>query len=106
MSSGADVGAIALVTGGAQGIGRAIVDALAVDGHRVVVADILDDAAQQAAMEVGGLAVHLDVTDRASVDAAVELVEQQLGTIDVLSITPGGMSSVHSWTPRRRSGIG
>ena len=84
MSSGADAGAIALVTGGAQGIGRAIVDALAVDGHRVVVADILDEAAQQAATEVGGLAVHLDVSDSASVDAAVELVERQLGTIDVL----------------------
>ena len=84
MSSGADAGAIALVTGGAQGIGRAIVDALAVDGHRVVVADILDEAAQQAATEVGGLAVHLDVSDSASVDAAVERVERQLGTIDVL----------------------
>ena len=75
---------VALVTGGARGIGRAIVDALAVDGHRVVVADIRDEAAQQAATEVDGLAVHLDVTDRASVDAAVGLVEQQLGTIDVL----------------------
>jgi 2-hydroxycyclohexanecarboxyl-CoA dehydrogenase len=84
MSLGTEAGAVALVTGGAQGIGRAIVDALAVDGHRVVVADIRDEAAQQAATEVGGLAVHLDVTDRASVDAAIGLVEQQLGTIDVL----------------------
>src|ERR1700677_4298325 len=84
MSPGTDASPIALVTGGAQGIGRAIVDALAVDGHRVVVADIRDDAAQQAASEVGGLAVHLDVTDRASVDAAVGLVEQQLGPIEVL----------------------
>jgi 2-hydroxycyclohexanecarboxyl-CoA dehydrogenase len=75
---------VALVTGGARGIGRAIVDALAVDGHRVVVADIRDEAAQQAATEVDGLAVHLDVTDRASIDAAVGLAEQQLGPIDVL----------------------
>ena len=84
MPSGSEAGCIALVTGGARGIGRAIVDALAVDGHRVVVADIIDDAAKQAATEVDGLAVHLDVSDRACVDAAVCLVEQQLGTIDVL----------------------
>jgi 2-hydroxycyclohexanecarboxyl-CoA dehydrogenase len=84
MTSGKQSGPVALVTGGARGIGRAIVAELAVDGHRVVVADITDEAAQQAATEVGGLAVHLDVTDRASVDAAVGLVEQQLGTIDVL----------------------
>jgi 2-hydroxycyclohexanecarboxyl-CoA dehydrogenase len=84
MTSGNQTGPVALVTGGARGIGRAIVAELAVDGHRVVVADITDDAAQQAATEVDGLAVHLDVTDRASIDAAVGLVEQQLGPIDVL----------------------
>jgi 2-hydroxycyclohexanecarboxyl-CoA dehydrogenase len=84
MSSGTEARPVALVTGGAQGIGRAIVDTLAVDGYRVVVADILDEPAQQAATEVGGLAVHLDVTNGASVDAAVGLVEQELGAIDVL----------------------
>jgi 2-hydroxycyclohexanecarboxyl-CoA dehydrogenase len=84
MTSGNRTGPVALVTGGARGIGRAIVAELAVDGHRVVVADITDDAAAQAAGEVDGLAVHLDVTDRASIDAAVGLAEQQLGPIDVL----------------------
>jgi 2-hydroxycyclohexanecarboxyl-CoA dehydrogenase len=84
MTSGNQTGPVALVTGGARGIGRAIVGELAVDGHRVVVADISDEAAKQAATEVDGLAVHLDVTDRASIDAAVGLVEQQVGTIDVL----------------------
>jgi 2-hydroxycyclohexanecarboxyl-CoA dehydrogenase len=84
MTSRNQTGPVALVTGGARGIGRAIVAELAADGHRVVVADITDDAARQAATEVDGLAVHLDVTDRASIDAAVGLVEQQLGTIDVL----------------------
>jgi 2-hydroxycyclohexanecarboxyl-CoA dehydrogenase len=84
MTSGNTTGPVALVTGGARGIGRAIVAALAVDGHRVAVADITDDAAAQAATEVDGLAVHLDVTDRASIDAAVGVVERQLGPIDVL----------------------
>jgi 2-hydroxycyclohexanecarboxyl-CoA dehydrogenase len=71
---------VALVTGGARGIGRAIVEQLARDGHQVVVADILDDAAAQTAAAVGGLAVHLDVTDSASVEAAISSV----GAIDIL----------------------
>ena len=47
MPSGSEVGCIALVTGGARGIGRAIVDAPAVDGHRVVAADLIDEAASR-----------------------------------------------------------
>jgi 2-hydroxycyclohexanecarboxyl-CoA dehydrogenase len=75
---------IALVTGGARGIGRAIVHALAADGRRVVVGDILDDGAEETAAEVGGLAIHLDVTDTASVDAAVGDVESELGPVEIL----------------------
>jgi 2-hydroxycyclohexanecarboxyl-CoA dehydrogenase len=75
---------IALVTGGARGIGRAIVQTLAEDGHRLVVADILDDAAAETAAAVGGLAVHLDVTDSASVDRATSQAERQLGPISIL----------------------
>ncbi len=74
----------ALVTGGARGIGEAIVRALADDGHRVVVADILDDPAAETAANVGGLAVHLDVTDTASVDRAVSTAEAELGPIGIL----------------------
>jgi len=72
------------VTGGGRGIGRAIVEALAADGHSVAVADIDEQTARAAADEVGGLAVELDVTDTASVDAAVGLVEAGLGRIGVL----------------------
>jgi 2-hydroxycyclohexanecarboxyl-CoA dehydrogenase len=74
----------ALVTGGARGIGRAIVEALATDGHRVAVADILDDAAQETAEAVKGLAVRLDVTDSASVDEAITRAERELGPIEIL----------------------
>jgi 2-hydroxycyclohexanecarboxyl-CoA dehydrogenase len=84
MSSLPEAARIALVTGGAGGIGRAIVDELAADGHRVVVADIVDDAARRAAADVGGLSVHLDVTDSASIDAAVSLAERELGPIEIL----------------------
>jgi 2-hydroxycyclohexanecarboxyl-CoA dehydrogenase len=72
------------VTGGGRGIGRAIVEALAGDGHTVAVADIDEQTARTAADGVGGLAVGLDVTETASVDAAVGLVEASLGRVGVL----------------------
>jgi 2-hydroxycyclohexanecarboxyl-CoA dehydrogenase len=75
---------VALVTGGARGIGRAIAGALADDGHLVAVADIDAEGARQAAEELSGLAVTIDVTDRASVDAAISAVEQRAGTIAIL----------------------
>jgi 2-hydroxycyclohexanecarboxyl-CoA dehydrogenase len=75
---------LALVTGGAGGIGRAIVGALSADGHRVVSGDIVEEAAAEAA-----LAVQLDVTDTDSVEAAVGQVERELGPIEILVNTAG-----------------
>jgi 2-hydroxycyclohexanecarboxyl-CoA dehydrogenase len=76
---------VALVTGGAGGIGGAVVSALSAEGHRVASGDI---AAQDGA---GGaaVAVHLDVTDGASVDEAVARVERELGPIEILVNTAG-----------------
>jgi 2-hydroxycyclohexanecarboxyl-CoA dehydrogenase len=70
---------VALVTGGARGIGRAIVRVLAAEGHRVVAGDILDEPVGEAA-----LALRLDVTDSASVDEAVGRAERELGPIEIL----------------------
>jgi 2-hydroxycyclohexanecarboxyl-CoA dehydrogenase len=77
---------VAMVTGGARGIGRAIALALAADGRAVAVADLLEEEAAQTARAIGGraLAVALDVTDSGSVAAAVEQVEGSLGPVDVL----------------------
>ena len=69
---------VALVTGGARGIGRSIALALAADGRRVVVGDLLEADAD------GMLAVRLDVTDPASVARAVGAVEEALGPVDIL----------------------
>lgn len=84
MPSGPKSSRVALVTGGAGGIGRAIVGTLAADGHAVAVADIDAGAARAAAGKIDGLAVRLDVTDTASVAAAVDEAEEQLGPIAVL----------------------
>jgi 2-hydroxycyclohexanecarboxyl-CoA dehydrogenase len=84
MASSAQAPRVALVTGGAGGIGRAIVRALAADGHRVVAGDIAEGAPAEAA-----LAVHLDVTDSDSVDAAVTRAEGDLGPIEILVNTAG-----------------
>jgi 2-hydroxycyclohexanecarboxyl-CoA dehydrogenase len=76
---------VALVTGGAGGIGRAIVAALAAGGHQVASGDI----APQDAGGDGALPVLLDVTDGASVEAAVSRIEGELGPIDILVNTAG-----------------
>jgi 2-hydroxycyclohexanecarboxyl-CoA dehydrogenase len=75
---------IALVTGGAGGIGRAISVALAADGHRVVVTDIDATGAGAVGSELGGLGLYLDVTDSASVDEAITKAERELGPINIL----------------------
>jgi 2-hydroxycyclohexanecarboxyl-CoA dehydrogenase len=75
---------VALVTGAARGIGRAIATELAHAGHDVAVADILDEAAAETAAAIDGMAVRLDVTDSESVDRAVAAAEARLGPIDVL----------------------
>ncbi len=75
---------VAFVTGAARGIGRAIAVALAEDGRRVAVGDLLVHAAEETAADVDGLAVELDVTDRSSVADAVAHVEAELGPVEVL----------------------
>jgi len=82
-------GKTALVTGSAQGIGRAIAARLAEEGARVAIADIQEDLAARTASELNGAglqarAVKLDVTSLASAMSAVEVTERELGPIDIL----------------------
>jgi 2-hydroxycyclohexanecarboxyl-CoA dehydrogenase len=60
------------------------VQALAADGHRIAVADLLEDEAERTAAEVGGIHVHADVTDAGSVGRAIARTEEGLGPIEIL----------------------
>lgn len=80
---------VAIVTGGASGIGRATALALAGEGARVVIADLSEDAGRSAALDLGasGAAVRFvrcDVRDEASIEALVGDVLAQEGQIDVM----------------------
>ena len=79
-------GKIAVITGGARGIGRAIAEGYVREGAHVCLADLDYAEAQKAAREIGRgtFAVALDVTQQASIDAMVAEVEQQVGDIDIL----------------------
>ena len=80
-------GKTAFITGSARGIGRSFAEAyLREDAAHVVIADIDLDRARQTASELGerAHAVRLDVTDQASIDAAVKEAVDKFGGIDVL----------------------
>ena len=79
-------GKSALITGSARGIGRAFAEAYASEGATVAIADINLEAARKTAAEIGGkaYAVKLDVTDLASIEAAVKAVETKTGGLDLL----------------------
>lgn len=79
-------GKVAIVTGGASGLGRAIAEAFVAEGARVVISDIDDSGGVETADALGDAAVfqHTDVADRDSVGAAVGLAMQQFGALHVM----------------------
>ncbi|PWW53756.1 3-oxoacyl-ACP reductase [Actinokineospora spheciospongiae] len=76
-------GRVAVVTGGASGIGLASVRRLATEGARVVVADVDPDAGRAAATEVDGLFVRTDVTSEDDVRALFQTTVDTYGSLDV-----------------------
>jgi 2-deoxy-D-gluconate 3-dehydrogenase len=92
-------GKVALITGGASGLGEAISLGFSQAGATVVIADINDEAGKAVVESVADRPnppsfVHLDVTSRASIDGVVEDVVGRLGAIDVL-VNCAGSASRH-----------
>jgi NAD(P)-dependent dehydrogenase (short-subunit alcohol dehydrogenase family) len=78
-------GKIALITGGARGIGRATAEAIVAAGARAVLLDRDRDEAESAAKEIGNAEAHaLDVTDEAEVDALFDTLAARHGRLDIL----------------------
>lgn len=92
-------GKVAFITGGGGGIGRATAERFAEEGARVVIAEINRELGEAAAESARGHAgndggdarfIHCDVTDRASVEAAVAETVSHFGKLDVLHNNAGG----------------
>src|SRR5262245_44869450 len=98
-------GRVAVVTGGAGGLGVEIGRGLADFGARVVLADLDAAGARKAAAGIdGALAEHVDVTSRSSVAELVERVSAELGRLDVLvnsagilRMAPATETSLEEW---------
>jgi 3-oxoacyl-[acyl-carrier protein] reductase len=79
-------GKIAIVTGSARGIGKAIAGTLVAHGATVVVSDVLEDEGKATALELGQTAAFLpcDISDRAQVDRLIDEVVRRFGRLDVM----------------------
>lgn len=83
-------GRVVIVTGGGNGIGRALCERFAREGAaRVVVADLEQDSAQAVAEAVGGDAHAVDVRDEAAIKTLVETVEARHGRVDLFCSNAG-----------------
>lgn len=91
---------VCIITGAASGIGHGIAKRFIADGARVVIADLNAEAAQKAADELTAqgpgkaMAIEMNVTDEAQVNAGIEKVVKEWGVIDVL-VSNAGVQIVH-----------
>ena len=93
MSTGQNTGRVAVITGASSGIGEATARALAADGHRVALLARRAERIYALADELGNgaIAIEVDVTDRDSIVAAAERVQEELGGADILVNNAGVM---------------
>lgn len=93
---------VALITGGARGIGAAIASRLHGEGAKVVIGDILDEAGKETAERIGSgaLYVHLDVTNPQDWEAAVRAAVEAFGGLNILVNNAGivNFASIEGYT--------
>ncbi len=75
---------VAIVTGGASGIGKATVELFAQEGARVVIGDLPSSEGEQVAKSVGGLFVPTDVRDPRAVEKLVQTACEKFGGLDIM----------------------
>jgi NAD(P)-dependent dehydrogenase (short-subunit alcohol dehydrogenase family) len=90
-------GKVILVTGAARGIGEAIAHRLAANGARLIYAD-REDATAAAAKSPGAVAMKMDVTDRAQIDATIGRIVETYGRLDILVNNAGINTMKHRVT--------
>lgn len=96
MSSFQDfVSKVAIVTGGASGIGKGIAARLVAEGMQVVIADIEQTALDAAAAEIGAVGIRTDVSSLDSVEALADAVQRRFGAVHVVC-NNAGIGSVAS----------
>jgi glucose 1-dehydrogenase len=75
---------IAIITGGARGIGLATAERFIAEGAKVVISDVIDDAGIAAAKAVGATYMHCDVAKSIEVNAVVKATVEKFGAVDIL----------------------
>lgn len=90
---GSFTGRVAVVTGGASGIGRACVELLAARGARVVVADRNEEGASMVARAVGAEARSVDVSDKPAMARLADAIERDVGPVDMVVANAGIIQS-------------
>lgn len=81
---------VAIITGGASGIGKSTAERFSKEGIIPVIADLDEDAAKKLAEELGGMGIGLDVTDYDACRSAADAVYEKYGRIDILVACAGG----------------
>ncbi|KAK7273223.1 hypothetical protein RIF29_14272 [Crotalaria pallida] len=75
---------VAVITGGARGIGAATATLFAENGAHVIIADVLDDPGATLAESIGGRYIHCDVSKESDVESAVNLALEWKGHLDIM----------------------
>jgi NAD(P)-dependent dehydrogenase (short-subunit alcohol dehydrogenase family) len=88
-------GKVAVVTGGASGIGKGIAKQMVKEGAKVVIADIEDKALQETAKEIGAVGIRCDVSDYNSVQALADATKKKFGTVHVIVNNAGVNPKCH-----------